>query len=103
MWASTAGKTRAIKEKKVCHDCPAFPTKLDLGKGHKLRQRIVDSAMEIRNERISGYPRLPHRMTSVEFQTVMIIDQVVEREEVVLKLQIKELLLASLGVKKAPF
>lgn len=100
-WKGTAGATREIKERKVCHDCPAFPTKLDLGKGHKQRQAIVESALQIRNERRSGYPRPLHRMTGIEFQTLLMIDQIVEREEVVLKIKANEMLAAALGLKKA--
>jgi hypothetical protein len=93
-WKGTRGKSRAIRERAVCHPCEFFSTKTDLGKkSHKAIVQLVKDAHEIRFERLAGYVRHPDQMTNYQFQTLLMIEQMVEQEEILMRVQVHERML----------
>lgn len=98
---SAAGKTRKAKEKNVCHRCPLFITKTDEGKkGHTALERLARSAMDIRLERLTGYARKESLMLNTEFGALYVTEQIIEQEEIRLKSEASEMLMAVFGAKK---
>jgi hypothetical protein len=98
-WAGTGGKSHADRERRACHTCDLFPTKLDRGKGHKARLGLVRKALILRRERLSGYPRPPERMTTLQFQTMLTLDHFMEEEDIQLRVLSKESLMAMAGLQ----
>lgn len=94
---SASGKTRKQKEQNACKMCPQLSTKLDIGKGHRMRKAIVNNAMQIRRERVSGYPRPRNLMSYIDLQTVFMLDQVIDQEEMALKLRFNESVMRMTG------
>jgi hypothetical protein len=81
-----AGKSRREKIRNVCKGCPMLDTKTDAAKkGHKSLERLADRAMDIRRERLTGYPRKETMMTRFQFATLYVIEQMVEQQEIMLK------------------
>lgn len=99
IWAATAGKTHAEKERKACHGCQLYPTKLREGRErHKRFQRLVTDAMQIRVERLAGYPRPDSRLTALQFQTLLIVEQIIEQEELTIRQRVSTGLTAMMGL-----
>lgn len=86
-WAGTSARTRDERIKKACVSCSLFSTKLDGGKKHKQYKDLVQTALQIRRERLAGYPRPTHHMTPLQFQTLLMAEQMLEQEEMLLKQQ----------------
>lgn len=55
--------------------------------------------MQVRFERLAGFPRGSHEITNVEFQALLIVEQLIEQEEIALKLKTQKLLMAAVGMK----
>lgn len=95
-WAGSAGR-RAAKERAVCHPCPMFGTKTGSGKhNHKYLTDLVTRSMHLRTLRIAGYPAELWEMTAVEFQCLIMIEQMIEEREIELKTETTEMLTAVL-------
>lgn len=100
LWASTAAKSHAERERKVCHDCAMFPTKTDAGKqNHKYFFNLVNRAFRVHKMRIAGFPPELWQITPMEFETVLIIESAIEVEEIALKSKTSELLTAFFKAK----
>lgn len=55
--------------------------------------------MQIRHERLTGYPRRESMMTHAQFATLYVIEQIFEMEEVGIKKDLNEMLAAVFGAK----
>jgi hypothetical protein len=56
--------------------------------------------MEIRWERLSGYPRPTSQMSAIQFAAVVNIEALFEREERRIRLQVKQAIFAFVGAKE---
>lgn len=96
---SAAGKTQKAKERNACSNCELLPTKRFGKQNDGFLQRITNEAMDIRYERIAGYPRSLERMTPVHFVAVRLIEELFEQEERRLRIHSKAALFAIAGIK----
>jgi hypothetical protein len=101
MFQGAAGKTRRQKERNVCLVCPMLDTKTDEGKkSHKSLERLAFRCIDLRYERIAGYPRSTQQMTNWEFAGLYIAEQMFEREDIQIRQNTVELLCTLAGVKR---
>lgn len=54
----------------------------------------------IRYEQRTGYPRSPHLFTGIEFQGMVMIEQMIEQEQVALEKDMVSVLSVGLSVKR---
>ena len=100
IFQSAAGKTAKIKAKNACTKCPMLSTKTDKGqRSHKALERLASSAMQIRHERLTGYPRAGSMMTQSQFATLYVIEQIFEMEEIGIRKDLNEMLAQIFGAK----
>jgi len=98
---SSAGKSHREKEQNACSPCEMLQTKLAGGQKIAVRNAgLVDAAMDIRNERLAGYPRPTWLMSTLQFRTLLIVEQIVEQQEVWLRREQGEILKAVFGGNK---
>ena len=95
VWAGSAGKNRVAKERKVCYPCPMFGTKTDTGKqNHEYLVSLANRSLHLRYERKAGYPVGLHQMSTVQYQTLVLIEEMIEAKEIETKRETAELLTA---------
>ena len=98
---SASGKTHKAKVKNACSNCSLLPTKSDdWKKSHKSLTRLVMSAIRLRNERQAGYSRPLTAVRNIEFETLLIVEQIVEQEQMALQLGVKAILMGIAGIKE---
>jgi hypothetical protein len=96
-----AGMTRKQKERNACAKCPMLETKTDEGrKSHMSLESLAKRSLDIRYERLTGYPRKEHLMTNFECSGMFIAEQIFESEEIALKENTLTMLCALAGVKR---
>lgn len=79
-----------------------FPTKTTRGKrNHALLESLAVEAMQLRVERMTGYPRSPWLMTQRAFLTLQMVEQMVEQMEIVRRERLANIVQTGLGVKEA--
>ena len=71
-WNATRGKDHAAKEKSVCSECPAFPTKIRPGavRQVELTEKFVNRVALIRQQKLAGFPIDTTMVTEAEFRTL---------------------------------
>lgn len=95
IWAGSAGKDHAVKERKVCHPCPMFGTKTEKGRqNHEYLVSLANRSLHLRYERMAGYPVGLHEMSTVQYQTMVAIEELIEMKEIETKRETAELLTA---------
>jgi hypothetical protein len=78
-----------------------FGTKTDSGKKHHASlDRLANRAMQIRTERLTGYPRDPRLMTLRSYIALQIIEQMVEDKRITRENRLTAILMAGLRVKQ---
>jgi hypothetical protein len=101
IWASAKDDDHETKEKNVCHKCEMFPTKSEIGKQSRGNvESLVRGAFMIRNERKAGYPRPTYQMTTMDWQTTVMLEQLIEQEDINSRQQTSVAILAVLGIKQ---
>lgn len=99
IFESARGSNREAKERNACIGCDLFPTKKPEGKrNHASLERLTEEAWQIRTERMAGYPRDRNKMRMVAFYTLQMIEQMIEQDRIVREAQLKELLMAKMGL-----
>jgi len=77
-----------------------FGTKTDKGKqNHVYLTALANRGLYLRNLKKTGYPLEKWRMSTVEFQTMVLAEQIIEQSEINSQVEIKRMLMASLGLK----
>ena len=85
---SAGGANREEKEQDVCigAKCPMFPTKPGKNSREALKlETLVHTALGIRRRNRSGYKVETWEMSPAEFQTVQMVDALIEAEELRIK------------------
>lgn len=67
---------------------------------HKALERLASEAMQLRVERLTGFPRDTRLVTLKGFVVLQIIEQIVEQKRILREDRLTEILMAGLGVKQ---
>lgn len=97
---SAAGKTHAAKVKAACSNCELLPTKRGGVRDDVFLRQITSEAMQIRYERLAGYPRSTAHMSTIEFAALPIIEQMFEREDRRIRMHTKQAIFAMARVSE---
>jgi hypothetical protein len=85
------------KPERACH---MLPTKTDTASAdHAQLEQLVTRAFRIRAEQQSGYPRQTDRMASIEFRVFLMIAELEEEQELMLRQDLKHYLALGFGIQ----
>jgi hypothetical protein len=77
-----------------------LPTKTDTGHAaHEQMEQLVTRAFRIRAEQQAGYPRQPERMASLEFRVFLMVSELAEEQELMLRQDLKHYMAVGFGLQ----